>query len=613
MKKILLSLVLAAGFTSFAQQRMVLIESFSQASCGPCAAANPALTTLLDANTAKAIGIKYQVSWPGYDPMNEQYPTGPEVRRTYYNVTGVPDRMLDGSPTASTNPTQAEIDNRYAVAAPVTMTINHSLSSNFTTADVTVTITAPAVWNPTNTVLHLAMIEKSIDFSTPPGTNGELSFHNVVRKMYNNESGTAVVASNFSTAGGSQTFTFTGLQVPSYIYDLSEVGFVAWVQNTTTKEVYQAGISLPQPLNNFGDVQALTNVTPFSCSSSLDGAVAVLENTGGNTITSCTVNYQVDNGTVQTAPFTGSLAVGATTNFTLPNIASTSGSHTLKVWMTNINNSGVTTPIGTTTTTFATIAANGASAPLAQNFAGTAFPYANWVLNSANGNNWVRNATAGAARYSFYTIGAGNSGEMICEPVNFTGIASPVLKFDVAYKQYSTENDRLEVFVSSDCGATWSSVWNEAGSTLANGLAASTASYVATAADFRTESVTLSSMGNQPKVFVKFVATSDYGNNLYVDNINMGNFLSVDENDAFAAVVYPNPATDAVNVDFDATGADYVINITDLSGRVISTIALSNATGAQKVTLNTESLSSGNYLISIESNGARTIKNFAVN
>lgn len=613
MKKILLSLVLAAGFTSFAQQRMVLIESFSQASCGPCAAANPALTTLLDANTAKAIGIKYQVSWPGYDPMNEQYPTGPEVRRTYYNVTGVPDRMLDGSPTASTNPTQAEIDNRYAVAAPVTMTINHSLSSNFTTADVTVTITAPAVWNPTNTVLHLAMIEKSIDFSTPPGTNGELSFHNVVRKMYNNESGTAVVASNFSTAGGSQTFTFTGLQVPSYIYDLSEVGFVAWVQNTTTKEVYQAGISLPQPLNNFGDVQALTNVTPFSCSSSLDGAVAVLENTGGNTITSCTVNYQVDNGTVQTAPFTGSLAVGATTNFTLPNISTTSGSHTLKVWMTNINNSGVTTPIGTSTTTFATIAANGASAPLAQNFAGTAFPYANWVLNSANGNNWVRNATAGAARYSFYTIGAGNSGEMICEPVNFTGIASPVLKFDVAYKQYSTENDRLEVFVSSDCGATWSSVWNEAGSTLANGLAASTASYVATAADFRTESVTLSSMGNQPKVFVKFVATSDYGNNLYVDNINMGNFLSVDENDAFAAVVYPNPATDAVNVDFDATGADYVINITDLSGRVISTVALSNATGAQKVTLNTESLSSGNYLISIESNGARTIKNFAVN
>lgn len=613
MKKILLSLVLAAGFTSFAQQRMVLIESFSQASCGPCAAANPALTTLLDANTAKAIGIKYQVSWPGYDPMNEQYPTGPEVRRTYYNVTGVPDRMLDGSATASTNPTQAEIDNRYAVAAPVTMTINHSLSSNFTTADVTVTITAPAVWNPTNTVLHLAMIEKSIDFSTPPGTNGELSFHNVVRKMYNNESGTAVVASNFSTAGGSQTFTFTGLQVPSYIYDLSEVGFVAWVQNTTTKEVYQAGISLPQPLNNFGDVQALTNVTPFSCSSSLDGAVAVLENTGGNTITSCTVNYQVDNGTVQTAPFTGSLAVGATTNFTLPNIASTSGSHTLKVWMTNINNSGVTTPIGTTTTTFATIAASGASAPLAQNFAGTSFPYANWVLNSANGNNWVRNATAGAARYSFYTIGAGNSGEMICEPVNFTGIASPVLKFDVAYKQYSTENDRLEVFVSSDCGATWSSVWNEAGSTLANGLAASTSSYVATAADFRTESVTLSSMGNQPKVFVKFVATSDYGNNLYVDNINMGNFLSVDENDAFAAVVYPNPATDAVNVDFDATGADYVINITDLSGRVISTVALSNATGAQKVTLNTESLSSGNYLISIESNGARTIKNFAVN
>jgi hypothetical protein len=49
----------------------------------------------------------------------------------------------------------------------------------------------------------------------------------------------------------------------------------------------------------------------------LTGAVAVLNNNGANTITSATVNYKIDNGTVQTAPFNGNLTVGSTSNFTI--------------------------------------------------------------------------------------------------------------------------------------------------------------------------------------------------------------------------------------------------------------------------------------------------------
>ena len=70
MKKITLALVAMIGYAAITAQptRLVLFEEFTQASCGPCASQNPAFNALLAANSAKAISIKYQTSWPGVDP-----------------------------------------------------------------------------------------------------------------------------------------------------------------------------------------------------------------------------------------------------------------------------------------------------------------------------------------------------------------------------------------------------------------------------------------------------------------------------------------------------------------------------------------------------------------
>ncbi|MFK7785996.1 MAG: T9SS type A sorting domain-containing protein [Crocinitomicaceae bacterium] len=67
--------------------------------------------------------------------------------------------------------------------------------------------------------------------------------------------------------------------------------------------------------------------------------------------------------------------------------------------------------------------------------------------------------------------------------------------------------------------------------------------------------------------------------------------------------VFPNPATDNVNVAFDATG-DYTITITDMAGRVVSTNAYSNLSGAQNIAVPTAELMSGNYLVSVATEGA---------
>jgi hypothetical protein len=67
--------------------------------------------------------------------------------------------------------------------------------------------------------------------------------------------------------------------------------------------------------------------------------------------------------------------------------------------------------------------------------------------------------------------------------------------------------------------------------------------------------------------------------------------------------VYPNPASDVVNVAFEATG-DYTITITDMAGRVVSTEAYSNLSGAQNIALPVANLMSGNYLVSVATEGA---------
>src|SRR3954467_15381086 len=66
MKKtsILLSLLTVSAM-SFAQTtRLSLYEEFTGETCNPCAATNPGLQTVLNANTSKIVAIKWQVPIP---------------------------------------------------------------------------------------------------------------------------------------------------------------------------------------------------------------------------------------------------------------------------------------------------------------------------------------------------------------------------------------------------------------------------------------------------------------------------------------------------------------------------------------------------------------------
>lgn len=66
--------------------------------------------------------------------------------------------------------------------------------------------------------------------------------------------------------------------------------------------------------------------------------------------------------------------------------------------------------------------------------------------------------------------------------------------------------------------------------------------------------------------------------------------------------VYPNPANDNLNVAFEIEG-DVVITLTDMQGRVVLTSDYSNLSGAQNISIPVASLVSGNYILSIATEG----------
>lgn len=367
------------------------------------------------------------------------------------------------------------------------------------------------------------------------------------------------------------------------------------------------------------DVYASAGPASLQCTTSFAPSFT-LKNNGQSTLTSCSINYEYDNnGSVLSLPWTGSLAAGASTLVSLPAGTFAAGTHTLEVITTSPN--GGTDNNNTNNVqnySFSVTTVGGVAMPYSNAFTNATFPYANWIVtNVDNGITWARATTnGGALKYDCYNYSsAGQEDEFIIEPIDMTGGTNTSLNFKVAHARYSANyTEALEVLVSSDCGATWTSEWSKSGATLAT-AANTTSAFTPTAAQWRSECVDLSSYAGNSKVFVKFVGTNEYGNNVYVDDITISNVscsLGLGEEAVETFNVFPNPATDVVNVTFEAENADYTIAIVDLQGRVMTSQELTSLNGSQSITLPVNNLAKGSYIVTISSNGLSTSKNVVI-
>jgi hypothetical protein len=620
MKKFYVSFAaMCLSVAAFAQsQRLVVFEQFTQASCPPCATANPPLNVMLNANSTKVVSIKYQTSWPGVDPMNAQNPTEVADRVTYYGVNGVPDGYLDGGLGFSGQPSSmnvGQINTRYAVPAGFDMTATHSFSPNYDFLNVTVTITASQAMNSGSFTAHVAVIERDIYFTSAPGSNGEKHFEGVMRKMLPDAQGTSLPST--WTVGQSQTLTFS-VPVPAYIYDLNTIGVVAFVQNAN-KGVEQGAYSAPIggiPTTNDAGISATSGYSFLNCASSIIPSVTV-KNFATDPLTSCNINYQVDGGAVITQPWTGNLALNATAVVSLSQLNLTGGVHTLKFFTSNPNNAVDYKPINNAKEAIVNVVAFYYAAPITEDFQGTQFPANDWAINNFNNdatftkmNGWggfATGATASSIFLNIFNITAGKYDELYLPGLGLVGAASAQLTFDVAYCQYSNENDKLEVMVSTNCGTNWTTLYNKSGAALST-RPASTNSFAPTANEWRSEVVDLSNYVGQ-NIIIKLKVTSAYGNNLWLDNINITQVTGIaDATQGESLNVYPNPTSGLLQVDANiANNNGLQVTVSDVLGNVVYANQFTQAT-ANKFTIDLTSKSNGMYFVKFENNKGVEIK-----
>ncbi len=167
----------------------------------------------------------------------------------------------EGAPGALT---QAKINTEYAITSPFDIKLYHSFNTANDSIFITVIVNCTQATTMTTPKLQVAMIEKTITFTSAPGTNGEKVFEHVMRKMYPNENGTTMPTS--WTKGQSQTFKFKAA-IPSYIYKKTEIGTISWIQDDKDQSVKQSSYSptassIPTEIKDAG-TSAMMNLNAY--------------------------------------------------------------------------------------------------------------------------------------------------------------------------------------------------------------------------------------------------------------------------------------------------------------------------------------------------------------
>jgi len=253
----------------------------------------------------------------------------------------------------------------------------------------------------------------------------------------------------------------------------------------------------------------------------------------------------------------------------------------------------------------------------------------NWFVENTDGSNvkWQLTDDASVSgTKSIFVNGRDNpfsyeSTETIYSPTyDLSGVTSEdaFVTFKYAHVQRTgSSDDRLRVFISKDCGDTWSLRESLDIDELPTVAETQSSYFIPTSEDQWDEVVidNVSSVFQNESFRLRFDFRSYRGNNIYIDDINIFDpatvgLESIDFVDRFR--VYPNPTTGATNLDFALKNAgDLTIDVIDLSGRVVKQIFSGNQpSGQQVMQIDAAGLQNGVYLIRMQSNGQQVVRKF---
>jgi len=246
MKKLLLFLFIAGFiFSTNAYDKLSLVERFTNASCGPCAQLNTAwytTTTHNYVNSGLMSHIVYNVWWPGAgDPMYLLNQTDNTTRTNYYGCNYVPWIDVNGVQISETQGAfVSAVTNGNSQYAPFNIVISQGvISNNLIEIGIKIIRDPSDVTTFGNVKLKVALTEKTVAYSTPPGSNGETVFYSICRKMLPNAVGTTFT---IPAPGDSTMISLQYVPTASFLQsvNMDSLRVVAFIQDDNTRQIYQS-------------------------------------------------------------------------------------------------------------------------------------------------------------------------------------------------------------------------------------------------------------------------------------------------------------------------------------------------------------------------------------
>lgn len=236
-------LTLKVDNTAFvtAASKVVIVEDFANVSCNPCVISNKILENLTETTygRSKLVAVKFPTNFPA--PNDLFYLAAKEIcdaRISYYNVFFAPTTVIDGilKPISTdSNSVKAAVDSRLSVTPRFNINVAAVLEGDFS-VNVNVKFIDTTSINMSELVVHTVLTETDIEFEQAPGSNGETKFYDVTRLMLPSKEGTPI---RQLIDQGELTFTFEDALLSSW--NLEKLNFVVYIQNKTTKEIFQTG------------------------------------------------------------------------------------------------------------------------------------------------------------------------------------------------------------------------------------------------------------------------------------------------------------------------------------------------------------------------------------
>ncbi|MBK9390356.1 MAG: T9SS type A sorting domain-containing protein [Bacteroidetes bacterium] len=236
------------------RKRNVLLEHFANTTSSRSSEATAMINDIDIDNDKDVVNIQYHTNFPGVDSFYVSNPADASARILYYGLTKAPYSFVDGGTKKEHavifDYSETELDNsltkidaneivRRGLISPLFDIRLDSLSVSGGVLTISGNIVALDDTTLTNLNLYLAVIEKTNSKYT--GAAGETLFRNVFRKFVPDAAGINL----------GKTWT-KGVAVPiqdqtwiiSKTLNSSDIEVVAFIQNSVTKEVYQAASML---------------------------------------------------------------------------------------------------------------------------------------------------------------------------------------------------------------------------------------------------------------------------------------------------------------------------------------------------------------------------------